>query len=143
MSLFIYLPLICIYTSTHVHSLGFFFAKLAMPQIEILGMVGLLAFVSTPDRHPGGSVCLKCFVGMKKRSHEFKTKRISIKIVNISKVLKQAAVFINLRTCSELYKKQKVYIQKLHQIPIPTHSRSMNFKTRTRRYGKNIGRCAF
>jgi len=46
-------------------------------------MVGLLAFVSTPDRHPGGSVCLKCFAGMKKRSHEFKTKRISIKIVNI------------------------------------------------------------
>ena len=54
-----------------------------MPQIEILGMVGLLAFVSTPDRHPGGSVCLKCFAGMKKRSHEFKAKRISIKIVNI------------------------------------------------------------
>ena len=54
-----------------------------MPQIEILGMVGLLAFVSTPDRHPGGNVCLKCFAGMKKRSHEFKAKRISIKIVNI------------------------------------------------------------
>ena len=54
-----------------------------MPQIEILGMVGLLAFVSTPDRHLGGSVCLKCFAGMKKCSHEFKTKRISIKIVNI------------------------------------------------------------
>ena len=54
-----------------------------MPQIEILGMVGLLAFVSTTDRHPGGSVCLKYFTGMKKRSHEFKTKRISIKIVNI------------------------------------------------------------
>ena len=42
-----------------------------MPQIEILGMVGLLAFVSTPDRHLGGSVCLKCFAGIKKRSHEF------------------------------------------------------------------------
>ena len=60
-----------------------------------------------------------------------------------SKPEKDAAVFINLRTCSELYKKQKVDIQKLHQIPIPTHSRSMNLKTRTRRYGKNIGRCAF
>ena len=34
-----------------------------MPQIEILGMVGLLAFVSTPD--------LNCFAGMTKRSHEF------------------------------------------------------------------------
>ena len=33
------------------------FAKLAMPQIEILGMVGLLAFVSTPDRHLGGRLC--------------------------------------------------------------------------------------
>ena len=60
-----------------------------------------------------------------------------------SKPEKDAAVFINLRTCSELYKKQKVDIQKLHQILIPTHSRSMNLKTRTRRYGKNIGRCAF
>ena len=54
-----------------------------MPQIEILAMVGLLAFVSTPDRHLRGIVCLKCFTGMKKCSHEFKTKRISIKIVNI------------------------------------------------------------
>ena len=42
-----------------------------MPQFEILGMVGLLAIVSTPDHHPGGSVCLKWFAGLKKRSHEF------------------------------------------------------------------------
>ena len=27
------------------------------PQIEILGMVGLLAFVSTPDHHLGGRLC--------------------------------------------------------------------------------------
>ena len=54
-----------------------------MRQFEMLGMVGLLAFVSTLDHHLGGSVCLKCFAGMKKRSHEFKTKIISIKIVNI------------------------------------------------------------
>ena len=93
MSLFIYLPLICIYTSTHIHSLGFyFFAKLAMPQIEILGMVDLLAFVSTPDHHPGGSVCLKCFAGMKKRSHEFVIKE-EIKFVNISKVREQGPLF--------------------------------------------------
>src|SRR6185437_15663215 len=46
-----------------------------------------------------------------------------------SKPEKDAAVFINLRTCSELYKKQKVDIQKLHQILILTHSRSMNLKT--------------
>ena len=93
MSLFIYLPLICIYTSTHVHSLGFyFFAKLAMPQFEILGMVGLLAFISTPDHHPGGSVCLKCFASIKKRSHEFVIKE-EIKFTNISKVREQGPLF--------------------------------------------------
>ena len=63
-----------------------------MPQIEILGMVGLLAFVSTPDRHPGGSVCLKCFAGMKKRSHEFVIKE-EIKFANISKVREQGPLF--------------------------------------------------
>ena len=63
-----------------------------MPQIEILGMVGLLAFVSTPDRHPEGSVCLKCFAGMKKHSNEFVIKE-EIKFVNISKVREQAPLF--------------------------------------------------
>ena len=95
MSLFIYLPLICIYTSTHVHSLVFFifFAKLAMPQIEILGMVGLLAFVSTPDRHLGGRLCTSIFfAGMTKCSREFVIKE-EIKFVNISKVREQAPLF--------------------------------------------------
>ena len=101
-----------------------------MPQIEILGMVGLLAFVSTPDRHPGGSVCLKCFAGMKKRSHEFVIKA-------------RPAVFIKFCPWTETYKEEKVDIQKLYEIPIPMHPRSMNLKTRTRRYGKNFGRYAF
>ena len=47
---------LCLYTFLSLALTSF--AKLAMPQIEILGMVGLLAFVSTPDRHPGGSVCV-------------------------------------------------------------------------------------
>ena len=81
---------------------------------------------------------LNYFAGMTKRSHEFVIKEKKTKFVNIPKVLKQAAVFINLRTCSELYKKQKVDIQKLHQIIIPTHPRSMNLKNRTRRYGKKL-----
>ena len=55
----LYIFLSCIYTCTHVHSSDF--AKLAIPQVEILGMFGLLAFVSTPDRHPGGSVCTWLF----------------------------------------------------------------------------------
>jgi hypothetical protein len=37
-----------------------------------------------------------------------------------------------------MFKEEKVENQKLHQVPVPTHLRSMNFKTRTRRYGKNI-----
>ena len=60
-----------------------------------------------------------------------------------SKPEKDAVVFINLTTWTEAYKEEKVDIQKLHEIPVPTHPRSMNLKTRTRRYGKKIGRCAF
>jgi hypothetical protein len=41
-----------------------------------------------------------------------------------------------------MFKEEKVKNQKLHQVPVPTHPRSMNLKTRTRRYGKNIERCA-
>ena len=87
---------LCLYTFlsfafTHTRTLTSF-AKLTLPQIEILGMVGLLAFVSTPDRHPGGSVCLKCFAGMKKRSHEFVIKE-EIKFANISKVREQGPLF--------------------------------------------------
>jgi len=52
-------------------------------------------------------------------------------------------VFIKFCTRTETYKEEKVHIQKLHEIPVPTHPRSMNLKTRIRRYGKNIGRCAF
>ena len=45
-------------------------------------MVGLLASVSTPDRHPGVVCALDCFAGMTKRSHEFVIKE-EIKFVNI------------------------------------------------------------
>jgi hypothetical protein len=31
---------------------------------------------------------------------------------------------------------------RLHQVSVPTHLRSMNLKTRTRRSDKNIERCA-
>jgi hypothetical protein len=41
-----------------------------------------------------------------------------------------------------MFKEEKVENQKLHQVPVPTHPRSMNLKTCTRRYGKNIEQCA-
>src|SRR6185437_10352853 len=53
------------------------------------------------------------------------------------------AVFIKFCTWTVTYKEEKVDIQKLHEIPVPTHPRLMNLKTRTRRYVKNIGRCLF
>jgi hypothetical protein len=43
-----------------------------------------------------------------------------------------------LRTCSDMFKEEKVENQKLHQVPVPTHPRSMNLKIRTRKYDKNI-----
>jgi hypothetical protein len=41
-----------------------------------------------------------------------------------------------------MFKEEKVENQKIHQVPVPMHPISMNLKTRTRRYGKNIERCA-
>jgi hypothetical protein len=41
-----------------------------------------------------------------------------------------------------MFKEEKVENQRLHQVPVPTLPRSMNLKTRTMRYGKNIERCA-
>jgi hypothetical protein len=41
-----------------------------------------------------------------------------------------------------MFEKEKVENQKLHHVPVPMHPRSMNLKTRTRRYEKNIERCA-
>jgi hypothetical protein len=51
-------------------------------------------------------------------------------------------VFINFENLVRHVQGIKVENQKLHQVPVPTHPRSMNLKTRTRRYGKNIERCA-
>jgi SUMO ligase MMS21 Smc5/6 complex component len=79
------------------------------------------------------------FAGMTKRFHEF-----VIKFVSISKSSRATpAVFIKFGTWTEMYKQEKVYIQKLHEILVPTHPRSSNLKTRTRKYGKNSGRCVF
>jgi hypothetical protein len=86
---------------------------------------------------------LDYFAGMTKRSHEFVIKE-EIKFVNFSKSSRASpVVFIKFCTWREMYKEEKVDIQKLHEICVPTHPRSMNLKTRTRRYGKNIGRCVF
>jgi hypothetical protein len=41
-----------------------------------------------------------------------------------------------------MYNGRKVSIQKLSQIFYPTHQESLILKTRTRRYGRNIERCA-
>ena len=141
LSLFIYLLFICIYTCTHVHSSDF--AKLAIPQVEILGMVGLLAFVSTPDHHPGGSVCTWLFCRHDKVFPWIRDQRRNQIRQHLQSSRASPAVFIKFCTWIETYKEEKVDIQKLHEIPVPTHPRSMNLKTRTRRYGKNIGRCAF
>jgi hypothetical protein len=54
-----------------------------------------------------------------------------------------AAVFINLRAFSEVYKWIKWDIKKLNQVSIPMHEEPTNLKTRARSFGENIERCAF
>jgi hypothetical protein len=63
--------------------------------------------------------------------------------ITVTEPQKQTSLFSSiLRTWSDMFKKVKVKNQKLHQVPVLTHPRSMNLKTRTRRYGKNIEGCA-
>jgi hypothetical protein len=63
--------------------------------------------------------------------------------ITITEPQKRTSLFSSiLRTWSDMFKEGKVENQNLHQVPVPTHPRSMNLKTRTRRYGKNIERCA-
>jgi hypothetical protein len=70
-------------------------------------------------------------------------KEIANPCITVTKPQKRTSLFSSiLRTWSGMFKEEKVKNQKLHQVPVPTHLRSMNLKTRTRRYGKNIERCA-
>ena len=42
-----------------------------------------------------------------------------------------------------MYKEEKVDIQKLHEIPVPTHPRSMNLKTRKGDMAKTLDAARF
>ena len=69
---------------------------------------------------------LNYFAGMTKCSHEFVIKE-EIKFVNISKVREQAPLFSsNFAHGQRCTRKKKVDIQKLYEISIPMHPRSMN-----------------
>jgi hypothetical protein len=70
-------------------------------------------------------------------------KGIANPCITITEPEKRTSLFSSiLRTWSDVFKEEKFENQKLHQVLLPTHPRSMNLKTRTRRYGKNIELCA-
>jgi hypothetical protein len=74
---------------------------------------------------------------------EFIPKGIANPCITVTEPQKRMSLFSStLRTWSDMFKEEKVENQKLHHVPVPTHPRSMNLKSRTRRYGKNIERCA-
>jgi hypothetical protein len=67
-------------------------------------------------------------------------KGIANPCITVAEPQKRTSLFSSiLRTWPDMFKEGKVENQKLHQVLVPTHPRS---KTRTRRYGKNIERCA-
>jgi hypothetical protein len=71
------------------------------------------------------------------------TQRIANPCITVTEPQKRTSLFSSiLRTWSDMFKEELVENQKLHEVPVPTHPRSMNLKIRTRRYGKNIERCA-
>jgi hypothetical protein len=68
--------------------------------------------------------------------------RIANPCITVTEPQKRTLLFSSiLRTWSDMFKEEKVENQKLHQVPVPMHPRSMNLMARTRRYGKNIERC--
>jgi hypothetical protein len=71
------------------------------------------------------------------------TQRIANPCITVTEPQKWTLLFSSiLRTWSDMFKEENVENQKFHQVPVPAHPRSMNLKTCTRRYGKNIERCA-
>jgi hypothetical protein len=70
-------------------------------------------------------------------------KGIANPCITVTEPQKRTSLFSSiLRTRSGMFKEEKVENQRLHQVPVPTLPRSMNLKTCTMRYGKNIERCA-
>jgi hypothetical protein len=50
--------------------------------------------------------------------------------ISVTQPQKWTSLFSSiLRTCSDMFKEEEVENQKLHQVPVPTHLRSMNLKT--------------
>jgi hypothetical protein len=69
------------------------------------------------------------------------TQRNSNPCITVTEPKKRTSLFSSiLRTWSDMFKEEKFENQKLHQVPVPKHPRSMNLKTHTRRYYKNIER---
>jgi len=115
-----------------------------MPQVKYLR--GCFWFVGNclySQPSPGGSVRTWLFCRHDKAFPWIRDQRRNQIRQHLQSSRSIPAVFIKFCTWIETYKKEKVDIQKFHEIPVPTHPRSMNLKTRTRRYGKNIGCCAF
>jgi hypothetical protein len=66
-------------------------------------------------------------------------KGIANPCITVTKPQKRTSLFSSiLRTWSDMFKEEKYKNQKLYQVLVPTHPRSMNLKTRTRRYAKTL-----
>jgi hypothetical protein len=112
---FVFIPSFHLHTHLHSRTPISIFARLTMPQVKIIGMswfVGIGWVFPTSPR--GYFVLYSYFAGIVNHSHDFVIKA-EIKIINTSRIPKGVLLFSSrLSTCSEMYKRKKLYIQVLH-----------------------------
>jgi hypothetical protein len=145
LSLFISLPFICIF---HLHArtpirFFFLFTRGAIPQVRILGVYLVCwKLFPLPTITPGVECAYYLFLQAWKIV-PMSSWPIAIKIISNLQGLRGKSLFPS--RFGHMFRDvqlKKSNIQKILQISFPTHQASSNLKTRTRRYGKNIERCA-
>jgi hypothetical protein len=122
---------------------SFLFTRWATPQVRNLGMYLVCwQLFLLPTITPGVECALDLFC---RHGEEFPwvPDQLQSRSLVIYKAWEWSRCFHQeLSTCSEMYNGRKVNIKKLLQISFPTHQESSLLKTHTRKYGRNIERCA-
>jgi hypothetical protein len=143
---FVYIPSFHLHFHLHARTLirfSFLFTREAMPQVKILGIRLVCWQLFLLPTITSGVECeldLFCRHG---EVFPWVLDRLQSRSLVIYKAWEGSLCFYqDLSTCSEMYNGRKFNIPKLLQTFFPTHQESSILKTRTRRYGKNIERCA-
>jgi hypothetical protein len=113
-----------------------------MPQVKILEMYLVFwQLFLLPTITPGVECAFDLFGRHDEVFHEFLTDCNQGHYLS-TRVEREVAVYIKIEHVSEMYNGIIVNIHKIPPIFFPTHQESTILKTHTRRYDRNIERCA-